>query len=71
VELVKDRTTKEHARAERDALVWAAFHRGLLILGAGPSAIRLSPPLVLTAEQADTAVRLLDASLTEVEAKVA
>jgi 4-aminobutyrate aminotransferase len=71
VELVRDRTTKERAGAERNALVWAAFRRGLLILGAGPNSIRLSPPLVLTREQADTAVQLLDVALTEVEETMA
>ena len=35
---------------ERDALVMAAFRRGLLVLAAGVSAIRLSPPLVVTTD---------------------
>jgi 4-aminobutyrate aminotransferase len=68
VELVRDRQTKERASDERDAVVTAAFHRGMLILGAGKNAVRFSPPLVLTREQADTAVRIFDESLTEVEA---
>jgi len=68
VELVRDRETKERATKERDAVVDAAFRRGLLVLGAGKNAIRLSPPLVLTQEQADVAVRILDEALTEVEA---
>ena len=38
------------------------------ILGAGKNAVRFSPPLVLTREQADTALRIFDESLTEVEA---
>ena len=67
VELVRDRTTKERAARERDALVVEAFTRGLLILGAGANSIRFSPPLVLTREQADTAVRLFDEALTEIE----
>ena len=56
VELVRDRATKERAIEERDAVVTAAFERGLLLLGAGKNSIRFSPPLVLTREQADTAV---------------
>ena len=67
VELVRDRQTKERATDERDAVVNAAFSRGLLVLGAGKNAIRFSPPLVLTREQADTAVRIFDEALTEVE----
>ena len=67
VELVRDRTTKERAIEERDAVVNAAFRRGLLVLGAGKNAIRFSPPLVLTREQADTAVRVFGDALTDVE----
>jgi 4-aminobutyrate aminotransferase len=65
VELVRDRSTKERATTERDAVVSAAFRRGLLILGAGKNAIRFSPPLILTREQADVAVRIFDEALTE------
>jgi 4-aminobutyrate aminotransferase len=66
VELVRDRKTKERATTERDQVVEAAFRRGLLLLGAGKNAIRFSPPLVLTREQADVAVRIFDEALTEV-----
>src|SRR5688500_8585919 len=66
VELVRDRQTKERATSERDALVNATFRRGLLVLAAGASTVRLSPPLVITREQAQTAVDIFDASLTEI-----
>jgi 4-aminobutyrate aminotransferase len=66
VELVRDRQTKERATTERDRVVRECFNRGLLVLGAGRNAIRLSPPLVLTTQQADTAVRILDEALTSV-----
>lgn len=45
----------------------AAFHRGLLALTCGPAAIRLAPPLVITPAQVDTALTLLDASITAQE----
>lgn len=64
VELVRDRVTKERAVSERDRVVDACFQRGLLVLGAGKNAIRLSPPLVLTKAQAATAVRILDEALS-------
>ncbi len=67
VELVRDRQTKERAGRERDQVISKAFGRGLLVLGAGANAIRFSPPLVLTRDQADTAVGILDEALTEVE----
>ena len=67
VELVRDRKTKERAVDERNALVQAMFRRGVLILGAGKNAVRLAPPLVLTKEQADSVVRVMDDALAEVE----
>ena len=68
IELVRDRQTKERAVTERDALVLAAFQRGLLVLAAGASTIRLSPPLVITREQAQTAINILDDALREISA---
>jgi len=67
VELVRDRATKERATEERDAVVAAAFRRGLLVLGAGRNAVRFSPPLVLARDQADAAARIFDEALSEVE----
>ena len=64
VELVRDRVTKERATSERDRVIDACFARGLLVLGAGRNAIRLSPPLVLTKDQAATAVAILDQALS-------
>jgi 4-aminobutyrate aminotransferase len=69
VELVRDRETKERAVEERDAVIQAAFRRGLLLLGAGKNAIRFSPPLVLTRVQADTVLQILEQALAEVEHK--
>ncbi len=66
VELVRDRTTKDRATTERDALVQEMFKRGVLILGAGRNAIRFAPPLVLTDEQADRVVSLFDEALRAV-----
>ena len=66
IEFVRDRTLKERAARERDALVMAAFKRGLLVLGAGQNVVRLSPPLIFTKEQADMTVDILDASLAEI-----
>lgn len=68
VELVRDRQTKERATSERDRVVEECFKRGLLILGAGRNALRLSPPLVLTQSQAATAIGILDEALSAVGA---
>jgi 4-aminobutyrate aminotransferase len=66
IELVRDRKTKVRATTERDQLVEECFNRGLLVLGAGRNTLRLCPPLVLTKDQADTVVRIIDDSLGEV-----
>ena len=42
-----------------DALQEACFRRGLLTLTCGERTLRLAPPLVVTAGQADTAVAII------------
>lgn len=66
IELVTDRKTREPAPELVQALVGAAFARGLLLLGAGKSTLRLAPPLVIDEYDVDTALRLIDECLTEV-----
>jgi len=67
VELVKDQKTKEHAAAERDRIVELAFERGVLFLGCGPSTVRIAPPLVVTKEEADVAIEVLEECISVVE----
>jgi 4-aminobutyrate aminotransferase len=69
VEIVKDKTTKEYGAAERDRIVELAFERGLLLLGCGPSTIRLAPPLVVTKDEADVAVDVMEECISIVEAE--
>ncbi len=66
IELVRDRTTKERAIDERNALVQAMFRHGVLVLGAGKNALRIAPPLVLTMPQADSLLRVMDEALAEI-----
>lgn len=47
----------------RDALIQAAFERGLLLLGCGESGVRFCPPLCVTAAQVDRALEVLAAAL--------
>jgi 4-aminobutyrate aminotransferase len=65
VDLVSARHPYTHAPALRNEVVQAAFHQGLLLLGCGESAIRFCPPLCVTAEQVETALRILDHVLAE------
>jgi 4-aminobutyrate aminotransferase len=45
----------------------AAFERGLLVLGCGDDAIRISPPLVLREDQARVALEIFEESIAAVE----
>lgn len=60
VEFVKDRKTREPAGDLVHELVERAFERGLLLLGAGKSALRIAPPLVIDATDIDTGLRIID-----------
>jgi 4-aminobutyrate aminotransferase len=63
IELVRDQATREPAPELRDRVVNLAFDRGLLVLGAGESTIRLCPPLVVTREQCDFAADRMEECL--------
>lgn len=63
VEFVRDRRTKEPDTALRDRVEIASFERGLILLGAGESSIRWSPPLVLTRENVDVALDIFDEAI--------
>lgn len=67
IEIVRDRQTKEPAPDLRRRILEAAFYKGLLILGAGESTLRLAPPLLIDEEQAAFAIRTLGACIDEVE----
>jgi 4-aminobutyrate aminotransferase len=67
VEIVKDKAARATAHDERDRIVELAFERGILFLGAGENTIRIAPPLVLTQEQADMAMDVLEECIGVVE----
>ena len=60
VEIAHDREANEPWAELRDKIVINCFHRGLVIQGAGESALRFSPPLIVDREQVDFAVDTLD-----------
>ena len=60
VDFVTDRNTRRADPALRNAVVDQAFHRGLLLLGCGESAIRFSPPLVISRAQVDRAIEIFE-----------
>lgn len=58
VELVRDRTTKERATTERNAVIQRAFQKGLLLLGCGASGIRFCPALSITRAELEVALQI-------------
>ncbi|HUR16924.1 MAG TPA: aminotransferase class III-fold pyridoxal phosphate-dependent enzyme, partial [Candidatus Limnocylindrales bacterium] len=46
-----------------EAVQWAAFQRGLLVLEAGDDAVRMSPPLIIDTSDVETAVRIFSESV--------
>lgn len=67
VEIVKDQATREAAPELRNRIVELAFTKGLLVLGCGETAVRISPALVLRPEEAEIALDILEECLAEVE----
>jgi 4-aminobutyrate aminotransferase len=67
VEIVKDQKTLEYGNIERDRIVQQAFEHGVLFLGCGPSTIRIAPPLIVTRDEADVAVDVLQEAIASVE----
>jgi 4-aminobutyrate aminotransferase len=67
VEIVRDQKTLEYGNLERDRIVQQAFEHGVLFLGCGPSTIRIAPPLIVTKDEADVAVDVLQEAIASVE----
>ncbi len=66
IEFVADRTTRKGAPDLVARLVQRAFQHGLLLLGAGHSALRLVPPLVVDEYDVDTGLQILERCVQEV-----
>lgn len=67
VELVTDRLSRARATAEAEAVMYAALSRGLSFKVTMGNILTLTPPLVITREEMDRALDIIDESLTEVE----
>jgi 4-aminobutyrate aminotransferase len=63
VEIVEDQRSRKPAGALRERIVDLAFARGLLLLGCGENTIRLCPPLIVTQQEMDVALDILEECL--------
>jgi len=69
MELVKDRTTRERAVDEAEAVMYAALSRGLSFKLTMGNILTLTPALIITQGEMDKALDIIDACLREVENK--
>ena len=66
VEIVENKKTRAIAGELRDQIVDLAFEKGLLLLGCGANTLRLCPPLVVSQEETDVALDLLEECIVQV-----
>lgn len=66
VELVEDPVTKRPLHDKRNGVVHECFHRGLILQGCGVSSVRFSPALIVTEEEAQTALDIFERALKKV-----
>jgi 4-aminobutyrate aminotransferase len=67
IEIVKDKATREPAVELRNRIETLAFERGLIVLGCGETSLRLSPPLIVSKQEATVALDILEEVLTQAE----
>ena len=66
IELVKDRETRERASDEAEAVMYAALSRGLSFKTSMGNILTLTPPLIITREEMDRALAILEECISEV-----
>lgn len=69
VELVKDRKTKEYAKEEAKTVMIESWKRGVALILAGISTIRIAPPLTITREYLDPALDIIEEEIKKVSRK--
>lgn len=78
LEIVKHKDTKEHfpkvvtkdGKNIKEVITGECFKRGLIIYGAGFNSIRISPPLLITKDEADTALKIIEEAIDFVETQL-
>ncbi len=68
VELARQGSNRVPAPDVRDQVLRRAFEKGLLLLGCGESTIRFCPPLIVSRDEAETAVEVFASTLKELTA---
>ncbi len=69
VELVKDKKTKEPAAAEREEILKLCFYKGLVLLPAGESTIRIIPALTIPQSTLEKGLDILEDAIKTVNSR--
>ncbi len=67
LEFVKDRKSKERNVLLRDAIIQAAFEKGLLLIPCGTNSIRMTPPLNIPQNLVEEGIHIFEEALIEAE----
>lgn len=67
VELVKDRKSKEPAEKAAQEIITRSWKKGVAIITAGTSTLRIAPPLTITKELIDAALPIVEEAIKETE----
>ena len=68
IELVQDRETRAPANDEADRVMYGALERGLSFKVSAGNVLTLTPPLIISRNELDRALDIIDDCLTEIEA---
>jgi 4-aminobutyrate aminotransferase len=78
IELVQDKNTKQHFPSTvtinreniKEIITGECFKRGLILYGAGFNSLRISPPLMITKDDAAEALKIIEEVITKVEGQL-
>lgn len=78
LEIVQHKETKQHfpkivtkeGKNIKEVITGECYKRGLIIYGAGFNSLRISPPLIITKQDADIALKIIEEAINFVEAQL-
>lgn len=67
VDIVKDRKTKERDVNKTAKICWRCWEKGMILAFFSGSVLRVAPPLILSSEEAEKAMDIIEESIADVE----
>ena len=69
IEIVKDKKSKAYGQEEANEIISRAWKKGVLLITAGKSTLRIVPPLTITRELVNEALGVIEESIREVNSE--